>query len=1095
MLDSCRSDLLIQPPTVPASTPLASALVNATSLYDQAWTHKKCFTPAPFFAALTRVALPAGSTSATIQGNKFSNHLLAQWLAIHGFLAKEGVQERRMADVVGQAADADASEHGAVSQVPERAEILREMERGWDLVFADPEMNTIINGTYVTPDYRPNGGTGEQTVGLPVQVLETAALHLDATTELLRFARLATYAECHTTGSSTERDRALRTAGRALRYAAHAESAAAWAYERTTGRYPKLTTSSQQTALCTAAAGAPPAVPFPFCALDLTKTALVSIPWQARFDAALAQYQAARQRATQAATDLSACENPVGVNEAAPGDAPLVNGIPLYFGDVSGTSSRFFASSDYLLNGWAQPAVEHAKASLDAARAAWAEKRNSEIQQVLTDQEVTRRGEAISSGYGQQLVDLCGLEGVPATSALSRFTGASALLPETCFIRDPSAECARYVDDALNGVPSPAAKDLAWPPSQVAPELPPSGHCFSGDATQSDLRVSLCVANEFSSRMHVQDPKLKTFAAGFLSATTTPYRQCPNNVALITSNAITMPISDAGYLLTIDQSQRPSGAEMAAKRAICQDMVKGVVDDLPYSPDAESYASCFRGQLGEQILGVMGARKTVGHALMDWSDAQREYDIEASACIHKAEWQADTAALAATHAEYMGDLATARAAAGAFVALGAAVAGGGPLGLVALGASIAFDNAAQDAERRFQEEMTMTRDRQELYDCYGAARKAKLRIDNAANAIEGAIASADQHMVAFSDLQTKVRNAVADGNGALAREDGRKVPPIAFHYWLDEKVDRFHKDFEWAKQLTYLSMLAVEYEYQQSLGLRSEILRATNPDQLSDAIRVMQQTQLSRTIDGKRPEAAHLVRSLVSDVLKLDDQDSARAGERHWTKAERFQHRVLSPEYAQYDDHGVYLGQGIPFSLEPDGELTYSCAEKLWQVTATIQGDGLSNLAPSAPVMLLKRNQFSSQWCSGQGDSSSMQTASAQPPSRLFPVDQRGGSEAAVPQLVTAHVTPWFNVPRTEFYRDAYAEGASQELAGRGLYGGYILLFPAEGLLRAGFPLAKVEDVLLRFDYLSVDNLHVTTRATGDAADPTVDTDRAGASE
>jgi hypothetical protein len=43
-------------------------------------------------------------------------------------------------------------------------------------------------------------------------------------------------------------------------------------------------------------------------------------------------------------------------------------------------------------------------------------------------------------------------------------------------------------------------------------------------------------------------------------------------------------------------------------------------------------------------------------------------------------------------------------------------------------------------------------------------------------------------------------------------------------------------------------------------------------------------------------------------------------------------------------------------------------------------------------------------------------------------------------------------------------------LAGRGLYGDYVLLFPKE-LQDKGFPLDRVEDILLRVDYLSIDNL------------------------
>jgi len=65
---------------------------------------------------------------------------------------------------------------------------------------------------------------------------------------------------------------------------------------------------------------------------------------------------------------------------------------------------------------------------------------------------------------------------------------------------------------------------------------------------------------------------------------------------------------------------------------------------------------------------------------------------------------------------------------------------------------------------------------------------------------------------------------------------------------------------------------------------------------------------------------------------------------------------------------------------------------------------------------------------------------------------------------------PYFNVPRSQFYMSSYQTGSSDELAGRGLYGDYLLLFPKE-LIEAGFPLANVEDVLLRFDYYSIDNL------------------------
>ncbi len=94
-------------------------------------------------------------------------------------------------------------------------------------------------------------------------------------------------------------------------------------------------------------------------------------------------------------------------------------------------------------------------------------------------------------------------------------------------------------------------------------------------------------------------------------------------------------------------------------------------------------------------------------------------------------------------------------------------------------------------------------------------------------------------------------------------------------------------------------------------------------------------------------------------------------------------------------------------------------------------------------------------------------------------------SEASY-SYTTAMLYPWFNVQRSTFYGEQYVEGASEELAGRGLYGEYVLLFPYYGMLEppsdcqiSSDPacadpfrdLARIEDVLIRFDYYSVDDL------------------------
>jgi hypothetical protein len=64
-------------------------------------------------------------------------------------------------------------------------------------------------------------------------------------------------------------------------------------------------------------------------------------------------------------------------------------------------------------------------------------------------------------------------------------------------------------------------------------------------------------------------------------------------------------------------------------------------------------------------------------------------------------------------------------------------------------------------------------------------------------------------------------------------------------------------------------------------------------------------------------------------------------------------------------------------------------------------------------------------------------------------------------------------VPRITLFGDGRASsplaGSSDVLAGRGLYGDYVLLFPAQDPSDPLYiNLAQIEDVLLRFDYYSV---------------------------
>jgi hypothetical protein len=389
-------------------------------------------------------------------------------------------------------------------------------------------------------------------------------------------------------------------------------------------------------------------------------------------------------------------------------------------------------------------------------------------------------------------------------------------------------------------------------------------------------------------------------------------------------------------------------------------------------------------------------------------------------------------------------------------------AGGGVLGGMAQTAI----SGAEGEYQRLVQEISAFRDK---IECGVQLDTIERELVELSLQIKGQADVVDAEIAKLRNRINENKLALSTGQATLAREETRLETDIAHNLWFDEKVDRFKKELAWAKQLTFLAMRAVEFEMQQSLPHRQKIVVATHPDQLDDVLRSLKQEQATRSINRKRPEESSIVLSVRDDVLEIADRSDAPMGERNWTPAMRFQGRLWDDIYSVRDQNGQWLGQGVPFAVAEKAVLKTRCGERLWRVTATVQGDGLSPLEPGTPLMLLKRNTFSSQFCAGRGDGAAFQVASIRPSNQLFKGKVEGNGDE-VNEFSTAMIYPWFNVRRHDFYATDYRKGASEELAGRGLYGDYILLFPKE-VLDKGFPLENVEDVLLRIDYLSVDNL------------------------
>src|SRR4029079_12041697 len=114
-----------------------------------------------------------------------------------------------------------------------------------------------------------------------------------------------------------------------------------------------------------------------------------------RYEAARDEFNVTRTRVMNAAETLRANVNPLGIPE---------DDIPLFFGDPNGTNSRYFASSDYLLNGWAIPAVTQAQSYLDAARASWIQQLQAKVQDELNQHNRQQEVSQLMSKYGSPIL-------------------------------------------------------------------------------------------------------------------------------------------------------------------------------------------------------------------------------------------------------------------------------------------------------------------------------------------------------------------------------------------------------------------------------------------------------------------------------------------------------------------------------------------------------------------------------------------------------------------------------------------------------------------------------------------------------------------
>jgi hypothetical protein len=910
-------------------------------------------------------------------GNEYTLYVNGTYTAVVTFTTRPSASGNPTTLVLSAPATVTIDELALWQQSLSPSDVLALFQRG-----RAPSNRLAPLNTAWTTEVAPYAGERpdhDQHLGIATKIVETAASHAGVLQAYAERSLAGVYGSCYAGGTSTpQRDAMARTA-RGLRYLTAATALASDLHRRGSE---VSCTGNLECALAAPAGVALTCGTASVCVAADGTTFTAAPAWDAAYRAAATRLAASRGRAIAALGRLERCENPLGIPE---------DDLPLYFGDVTGDNARFFASSDYLMDRWALPAVREASAALADARSAWQSMRQSNIQQTMTEHDAERRMEGLVKTFVQPIIDACGLTGYDPADVIPAFDRGD-LSVMSCFRFD---RCSRD-----------------------------SGLCMRGQMGGAMLDIK-AAANALRQEKRNQERRQVELDA---------------------------------HVATCERVQTSIGHDLEALASF-----KAEAKELRRKMD-KGLAGRFGGLLDSVVSAVVPGEVTWFEDGMDWL----------SSCLGGAFGGAATGAALA-------------APAGGVSAIGGAVIGAGVGCYLGVEGEAKEDSARDldEARDRLNEALTSSSLMRESNACWD---EVNLRLRDVGFGIEFAkeqIIALEQSWFRFDELRRSTERSLAEARAVIAREEGRTVPSVAHHFWTDEKIARFRHEMEQARRMTFLAMRAIEFELQQSLGLRSAILSATHPDELEAIAEELDAERGARSLNGRRPAAGTEVLSLRSDILGLRDLAPQGAGERTDSATRRLQEILTSPDYAVWNDDGTYLGQAIPFRLSETGALRHRCAERLWRVSATVQGDITDIAEPGTHILLRKSNVFQSQWCEGMGNGSAYQQASTSHTANLLRADDAPGAEDRA-EFTNAVLFPWFNVRRSDFYRDAYTEGSSEEMAGRGLYGEYVLIFPYHGMLEpdpacnrdvdrsCADPfrhLRQVEDVLIRFDYYSVDDL------------------------
>ncbi len=827
--------------------------------------------------------------------------------------------------------------------------------------------------------------------------------------------------------------------------------------------------------------------------------------WSPSWRTARVEYGAALARMLDNLRLLEAGVNPLGID---PEDLPLYR-----LGDQAGTNVRFSAISDSLLGredrldpAIAPVLVEQASGALELARTSIRDLLARELTEAFEQAGAERRLLALNRRYGEQIASLCGR---PEYNSLTLLSMAGSIDPDACFLAPGCGFDPEDLEARLT------VADVGYQVCLTAKLREAYGDAVSTGQAALDRSIDRVSGGFSPSTSFFSSTTILSVIDGFRSAyqgvSTAPRVSVPGGVDAAVARRAEAECQAARETTL---GERPTAIpDRCASAEECPVDFSCRADSSTCEPVRDvADPQCFYGSLGEVAVAMQAAGTDITIARSELEEFSERYDNAMRGCLIRqqnaevrvraieahnatmdqlgsAKLAADIAANTAEAAKDMFNISNPKTAFGAIL-FGAVESG-------ARSTSATLEFRMEQTERAHEATLARIEAAGEARACFNDAEAQLVGARTAALRIRRQAQELARQFVEFQNLKISLRALIDEGLASLEAEESLTLTPARVDYWLDQNLELLEQRMRRARRALYLAVLAVEYEYQFSSVERASVLAAQLPADL-EAVqgRLRDEVRRGAPRGGGNPTELLTVLSLRRNLMQLADRTGDT--ERHaLTEAERFRRLLVSPRFAVHGEDGRYQGQEIPFTIQPFGRLRLgdpgaipllsglNCAERLWSVNASLLGSDLMVRTDTsiATVQLRKRNTFSSQWCDARTEPES-QEASTRPSRNLFvdPLSSQSWAQdrtladltdtREVSAFSRATVQARLNVPQSDLEREAFRDGSSTALAGRGVFGDYALFIPATTLSvdgSAGLRLDRVEDVLIRLDYVAAE--------------------------